>query len=524
MKRRMISILMVVVLMATLAAGCGSKVKEPEKPQEQGTVANSGEDRQETPEVTEEAASSVLKDGNMVELLVLLPGPTSHPADQEAVEDAMNEIIAKTIDAKIKFQVVEWGSWVDQVNLMMAGGEKLDLLVYADPTLIGNMARRGQLKSMSELAPVYAKEALASAGKYVGACYVGDDYYGLPTFRDVATSGGITCRKDWLDETGMKAEDIKTWDDIEVLFDKVQENHPGVYMVAGNLHSALLNYAGLYFDGPVAGAGCRMDDNDGHVDILNTYATEEYMEMAKRAYKWNQKGYFIPEPTTQNTLYEDWIRADQCFATIGGVHPGSAPDVGRSVGKEMVGIRIEPRKLVTNSVAWFQWIIPAQCEAPEKACAVMNLLYSDPDMVNLFQFGVEGKDWVFKDEAKGIITYPEGVDGTNVGWSYGMALVGDGSIGYLMDAWPEGIYEAYKEYNDTAPVSPLYGFIYDNSNVKNEITAIGNVLAKYEAVIGCGLAEPEETVAKLLKELEAAGIQNVIDDVQRQVDAWESTK
>lgn len=93
-----------------------------------------------------------------------------------------------------------------------------------------------------------------------------------------------------------------------------------------------------------------------------------------------------------------------------------------------------------------------------------------------------------------------------------------------MEVWPEGIYEAYKEYNDSAPVSPLYGFVYDNSNVKNEITAISNVLAKYEAVIGCGLAEPEETVAKLLKELDAAGIQNVINDVQSQVDAWESTK
>lgn len=524
MKRRMISIALVVILMATMVAGCGTKTTEPGQSQAQPTVANTPEESQKTPEATEDVSNSVLKDGNMVELLMLLPGATSHPADLEAVEDAMNEIIAKTIDAKIKIQVVEWGSWVDQVNLMMAGGEKLDLLVYADPTLIGNMAQRGQLLSMSELATVYAPEALESAGKYVGACYVGDDYYGLPTFRDVANSAGITCRKDWLEETGMDADDIKTWDDIETLFDKVQENHPGTYMVAGNLHSALLTYAGLYFDGPVSGAGCRMDDNDGHVDIINTYATEEYMEMAKRAYEWNKKGYFIPDATTQNTLYEDWLRSDQCFATIGGVHPGSAPDVSRAVGMEMVGIQIEPRKLVTNSVAWFQWIIPAQCEAPEKACAVMNLLYSNPDMVNLFQFGVEGKDWVFVDEEKGIITYPEGVDGSNVGWANGMALVGDGSIGYLMEVWPEGIYEAYKEYNDSAPVSPLYGFVYDNSNVKNEITAISNVLAKYEAVIGCGLAEPEETVAKLLKELDAAGIQNVINDVQSQVDAWESTK
>lgn len=286
MKKRIVSVILAAMMALSLAAGCGTKDDGVTK--DANVTNEQGKDSQETPEDTKEPegtgepgdaqgaegdTSSVLKDGNVQELLMLLPGPTSSPDHMQDVEDRMNEIIAKTIDAKIKIQILEWGNWVDQVNLMMSGGEKLDLLVYANPALISNMAQRGQLLSLEDYAPTYAKEALEASGKYLDACYVGDTYYGMPTFRDLATSGGITCRKDWLEESGMKVEDIKTWDDIETLYDKVKEKHPDAYMGVGNLHAPVLTYAGLYFDGPGAGVGCRMDDNDGHIDIVNTYAS-----------------------------------------------------------------------------------------------------------------------------------------------------------------------------------------------------------------------------------------------------------
>ena len=53
------------------------------------------------------------------ELLMVWPGSNASPADMQAVEDAMNEIIGEKVDAKVKLQIIEWGAYNDQTNLML---------------------------------------------------------------------------------------------------------------------------------------------------------------------------------------------------------------------------------------------------------------------------------------------------------------------------------------------------------------------------------------------------------------------
>lgn len=72
----------------------------------------------------------ILKDGEMSELLIVFPGSNSAPADREAIESAINDIIADTIDATVKLQPLEWGVYDDQINLMLSSGEKMDLYFF----------------------------------------------------------------------------------------------------------------------------------------------------------------------------------------------------------------------------------------------------------------------------------------------------------------------------------------------------------------------------------------------------------
>lgn len=190
-------------------------------------------------------------------------------------------------------------------------------------------------------------------------------------------------------------------------------------------------------------------------------------------------------------------------------------------GKEIVSIPIGRSTISTSSVNFCQWIIPAQCENPKKALAVLNLLYSDSDFQNLFRYGIEGKDYVVSD---GIASYPDGVTSDSVGWGNELWLCGNGSVGYAWETDPENVYEKFTEYNDTAQESPLYGFIYDTTNVKNEITAITNVTDKYKAIIENGDADPSTTLPQFNEELKSAGIDNIIEDMQKQVDEWLANK
>ena len=336
MKKKMLSLLLTVAMTATMVAGCGTadNSNTASAPEKESTVAESTgttveESKDTAAETTAEDTDSVLKDGNVQELVVLF-GAADQP-DKEAVEEAMNAEIIKYVDAKITIKSVDFSN-SEQVNLMLASGEQADILTYANTNIIRNMALRGQLLPLDDLLEVYGKEASEETGYYKDACRVNGDCYGLTTFRDLASSNGLNCRKDWLEETGMTAEDIKTWDDVDVLFEKVKENHPDAYMTTANPNSPILDYAAIRYDKIVPGVGCRMDDNDGHIDIVNVYSTEDYKEMAERAYKWNQKGYFPPDPTTQTIVPHTWIEMGDMFSAAIGVHPGMPYDRFSSAG------------------------------------------------------------------------------------------------------------------------------------------------------------------------------------------------
>jgi putative aldouronate transport system substrate-binding protein len=147
-------------------------------------------------------------------------------------------------------------------------------------------------------------------------------------------------------------------------------------MIPSDLNNGcFLNYVKGEFDVVTSGVGVDIDDDasDG-ITVINTYDTEKYKEMAEKAYDWNQKGYFMPDSTTNTTTRQDLFRANTAFSYYGNQHPGTATQETMNSGKEIVSIPIGRSTISTSSVNFCQWVIPAQCENPKKALAVLNLL------------------------------------------------------------------------------------------------------------------------------------------------------
>lgn len=164
-------------------------------------------------------------------------------------------------------------------------------------------------------------------------------------------------------------------------------------MIPSDLNNGCFaNYVKGEFDVVTSGVGVDIDDDasDG-ITVINTYDTEKYKEMAEKAYDWNQKGYFMPDSTTNTTTRQDLFRANTAFSYYGSQHPGTATQETMNSGKEIVSIPIGRSTISTSSVNFCQWAIPAQCENPKKALAVLNLLYSDSDFQNLFRYGIEAQ-------------------------------------------------------------------------------------------------------------------------------------
>lgn len=173
----------------------------------------------------------------------------------------------------------------------------------------------------------------------------------------------------------------------------------------------------------------------------------------------------------------------------------------------------------TSASGMNTWYIAHNSEKPERAMQVLNEIYSNPDLSNILINGIEGENFLI-DSERGVLTYPEGVDASNttyssVAWVWPNELI---TIPWEVDG--ADIWKQTEEFNNNAKLSKAFGFVWDNSDVLNEITACNNVTAKYKNALDCGSLNPEEAVPKMVQELKDAGIDTIIAEKQAQLDAW----
>lgn len=514
MKRKLKSLFSLMLIFSMVLVGCSSGNSDK---------TNNGNSTSDNNTATGTAnGEDALKDGKMTELRVVFPGGSSSPADLEAVEEKINAIVQKTMDATVKLDILEWGVFSDQQNLILSSGEDAALMFTFSSSR--NFASSGQVQDITQLVDTYAPDAKENFSKYLEACKIDGKLYGMPTFHEYTKSSGLVARTDILKELNIDTSSIKSWDDIEGVLQKVKEAHPEMSVLAPvEVGSGILEYynEGL-FDELSDGVGVYVNSAD--TKVQNIYDTPEFMELAKKAYDWNKKGYFMSDATTITDTRQDLLAAGSTFGYIGQIHPGTATQEKKNSGVDVTTIPVNQKALTTGNVNFAQYMVPTACKTPEKAVKLLDLMMTDKDLANLLMYGVEGTDYVVKDTANDIAGYPDGVTSSNVGWNNETWLAGNGSLAHVWESDPPTIWKDYQTFNDSAVVSPLYGFTYDSSNVKSEVAAISNVIDKYEAVICAGYSEPEKAVKQMVDELNDAGIQNVMKDAQSQIDNWKAAK
>ena len=67
------------------------------------------------------------------------------------------------------------------------------------------------------------------------------------------------------------------------------------------------------------------------------------------------------------------------------------------------------------------------------------------------------------------------------------------------------------------------GFSWDSSSVQNQVTSVNNVISQYNAALRWGTMDPAE-IDTFNAELEAAGINEIVAEKQRQLDEFLASK
>ncbi len=167
--------------------------------------------------------------------------------------------------------------------------------------------------------------------------------------------------------------------------------------------------------------------------------------------------------------------------------------------------------------------IPATCKDPIPALKVLNLMYSDPNFINLIDWGIEGEHYVRVEGTENCITYPEGVNADNSGYAMAASWeFGSEMLAYVWENQGDDYHENMIKFNDSARKSKALGFVFDSTPVKTEVAALNNVLNEYRLGLENGEMDPDVYLPKFQEALRDAGIDKVIAEKQKQLDEWAS--
>jgi putative aldouronate transport system substrate-binding protein len=418
---------------------------------------------------------------------------------------------------------IDWSAWDQQINLMISGGEKLDLL----PVLGENYANtigQGKLLAMEQYLTGASGKAMTDVigSTYMAASLVDGHTYGVPSLRDMARSYGLLMRKDLVEKYNIDLDSLKTLEALDRMFATVKAGEPAMYMLyaPGNWHGIVFQ---LFHDRDPLGddLGVLMNRGQGDLKVENLYATADYARYVRKIREWYLKGYIPQDAITTPDGGNTMIKNGTLFAVGANLKPGYAGEVGMTMDYELVQRDYVTPYATTRTVTSLMWTLPVTGKTPEKAVDALSLLYTDADFINLIDFGIEGKHYVKMPGYDNMITYPSGVNADNTGWDmFAGWIFGDQLKSYVWEGNPPDLYQQLDAFNKNALISKAMGFEYDSSPVKTAVASVTNVVSEYRLSLEYGVVDPETALPRFIKAMEDAGIREIITEKQRQLDAW----
>ena len=448
--------------------------------------------------------------------------------DLQEVEDAVNEISVPEVGVRVHFVTVAISEMMQKLPLMAASNEKIDLVQSGLLTTPSILASQGLIQPMTDY---LSEDMIAKAGKMIHAGEIGGEIYAYPG--TLYSSGCALFLYDTAlaEEYNIEIPEILTTaEDYDKLFSQVKESGMPQYAVSmGDGVAAEMSYGNIFDalgDSTYIANGVVMDVENG-TKVENWYATEDYKETCMMHRDWFEKGYALPDSISNGYAVFDSMTQGQVFGFFGRCSAGSNVAYwSAQTGKELGSIPIGDGSYLLDTASTMNtaWSISSSSENPQKTADFLELMYNSLEITNLLDLGIEGKHYVTR-EGSHIVDYPEGVDAGSVGYGHTIGTYGDQTNAYfrapLTDEFVDNL-SLWGEEN--AKVSRFMGYNFDTSAVSSEITAVIAEIGKYGPALNCGTVDPEDMLPKFLDALEAAGINKIIEENQRQLDEWLATQ
>lgn len=473
-----------------------------------------------------------------VKFVVLGNRPTN--GRLEAMLEQLNPILTEKVNAELELQYVEWADWQTQYNLLLASGDDtIDLITTATDWLDAwpNVKKGSFLPLTEDMLKTYAPKTYAQvpAENWEACTYEGSIYFIPEDNYTQWTNHGVFYRGDWAKEFGI--DKITNFEDLGKYFQGVVDNKTGVIpwdvsgtaangnaLASGYINSTTSN---ITIEGIPVGLSALFygKSADDAYTVVSPYMDgttfEDFAVMMK---SWAEAGYWREDVLnydgeTRELFYAGTSGADQHHTQtfVSQIRPNMDTKQPGS-DTQMFPFSEHSKNLVATSITHGACAIGANSKHAERALMVYDLIRNDETCYRLYNYGIEGTDYVVTDDGK--LARPEGWDSSTDNLDTNFWCGRNDSLGLVDSTWYAGLTDIYADY-DTYAINYPYGkFVFDNSNVSTQIAAMADVCANYIPRIAFGkVDDPKAIVAEFRQALKDAGYDDVLAEVQSQLNA-----
>ncbi len=534
MKRKLLSIIISVVMVISLAACGGSG--------DTSSTSTSGSESTETSNASgSEDGGGAIDTSEHVTITYMITGNKPTNGRNEEMFEKLNAILTEKANAELEIYWIEWTDYLTNYNLTLASNDgSIDLVGTATDWLDAwPNAKRGAFLPLSEeLLSTYAPQTFAQVtADHWDMSKLDGEIYMIPEDNfDQWINHGFIYREDWAGEFGLSSG-INSWEDLGEYFAGVASTKDGVipWDVAGSTGGAN-TLAGGYISShsdAVAIDGLEVPifygTRDDYYTIVSPYMTDDsFVEFAELMKEWSDAGYWREDclnysGDTREEFLDGLTSVDQHHTeTWYGNDSVQMNERQPGVDLGFFWFGEEEGNLTKISVTHGATAIAAGSENPERALMVYDLIRNDEECYKLFNYGIEGVQYVV--DENGNMSRPEGYDSetdaiqTNYWWGRNDDLV-------LKDAARD--HESYEalvaDYEQVAIDYPYGQFVPNVETIAPYLANMSNVYSTYMPLIAYGKVDDATTTVQEFRDaMKAAGYDEVMAELQKQMDDFKA--
>ena len=439
--------------------------------------------------------------------------------DEEMIEEALNEYLV-SIDAGVKIDMTQitLGDMSTTLTLMLSDNkEPLDVFCWRFYSTVDGCVKNEQCIPLDDYMEVYPDLWESYPDKVLQTQQIDGVQYAVPSVDSYGTYEVYALREDIAEELGIADRDGEriTMDEMEQIMMDAKALHPEyAYMINTD-------------DAPVIGIdnfgngdwlGVLMNRGVGTTEVVNLYETQEWEDFCHRMKRWNENGLLCDDPLNNTMNIDQWHNGVAAGCYLGGYSKDYIKAL--MAYSPYKPVQFQLTDLVGNSASVLGgWMISSACKNPDAAMKALYLMATDETVARMFILGLEGVHYTV--DENGIARRPEGVTGQTATWNQDCPwYYPNQCLSIPLETDMTTYYTDMLEAPNNAEYSDAMGFVFDSSEVFDEMAACSTVVAEYRPALLYGLVDVDTYLDKFIEELKDAGIDKIIEEEQRQLDEW----